>query len=175
MLRMLQVQGIDKWLTMELGLRATAAGWSPAMSIRRLRCGIVQSAARGASLRSEEANPRVRQGRGWLVWPVYGGRGLRCRWHAVLWANAGELELGLGQGDVGVYGRGHGGFYSRRSRHGRGVGTTQGYARRLSAEGVLWRCQGASNTWSCSSTQVLAPAQVTTVRISPKVLCKISS
>jgi hypothetical protein len=29
-----------------------------------------------------------------LAWPVYGGHGLRDRWHAVLWANAGELVLG---------------------------------------------------------------------------------
>jgi hypothetical protein len=45
---------------------------------------IVQSSARGASLRSGEAIPRVGRGREWLAWPVYGGRGLRGRWHAVL-------------------------------------------------------------------------------------------
>jgi hypothetical protein len=57
----------------------------------------------------------------------------------------------------------------------RGGDTARGCARELSAEGMVWRCQGASNTWSCSSAQVLAPAEVTTMRISPKVLCKISS
>jgi hypothetical protein len=74
-----------------------------------------------------------------------------------------------------VYGRGRGGFYSSGRGRGHGVGTAQGCTRGRSVEGVLWRCQGASNMWSCSSAQVLAPAQVTTVRISPKVLCKISS
>jgi hypothetical protein len=39
-------------------------------------------------LGSGEANPRVGRGGGWLDWPVYGGRGLRGRWHGVLWANA---------------------------------------------------------------------------------------
>jgi hypothetical protein len=67
----------------------------------------------------------------------------------------------------------------RRTRARAGSGawgdTAWGCARGLSAEGVLWRCQGASNTWSCSSAQVLALAAVTNVRISPKVLCKISS
>jgi hypothetical protein len=59
---------------------------------------------------------------------------------------------------------------------GAGMGVGAGLARRgLSTKGVLWRCQGASNTWPCSSAQVLAPAEITTVRISPKVLCKISS
>jgi hypothetical protein len=95
---------------------------------------------------------------------------LRSRWHGVLWANTGELVLEMGQGRAGVYGRDRGGLYSRGRGRGRGV-TRRG----LSAEGVLWHCQGASNTWPCSSAQVLAPADVTTVRISPKVLCKISS
>jgi hypothetical protein len=93
MLRMLWVQGIDEWLTVGLDLRATAAGWSQATSIRRLRWGDVQSAAREASLRSGEANPRVGRGEEWLAWPVYGGHGLRSRWHEVLWANTGELML----------------------------------------------------------------------------------
>ena len=100
-----------------------------------------QSAAREALLRSEEANPRVGRGGGWLVWPVYSGRGLRGRWHAVLWANAGELVLGLGQGRAGVYGRGRGGFYSRGRGRGREVGAAQGYACGRSAEGVLWHAR----------------------------------
>jgi hypothetical protein len=50
---------------------------------------------------------------------------LRGRWHAVLWASAGELELGLGQGCAGVYGLGRGGFYSRGRGRGRRVGTAQ--------------------------------------------------
>jgi hypothetical protein len=42
------------------------------------------SPALGASLRSVEANPRVGRDEEWLVWPVYGGRGLRGRWHFAL-------------------------------------------------------------------------------------------
>jgi hypothetical protein len=94
--------------------------------------------------------------------------GLRWSWLARSLArgslgNAGELVLGLGQGREGVYGQDRGGLYSRGRRRGRGVGTARGCPRGLGAEGVLWRCQGASNTWACSSAQVLAPAEVTTV------------
>jgi hypothetical protein len=98
---------------------------------------IVQSSARGASLRSGEAIPRVGRGGGWLAWPVYGGRGLRGRWHGVLRANAGELVLGMGHGRAGVYGRDRGGLYSRGRGRGRGVDMTRGCARGLSAEGVV--------------------------------------
>jgi hypothetical protein len=112
-----------------LGLRATATGWSPTTSIRRLRWGIVRSSARGASLRSGEAIPRVRRGGGWLAWLVYGGCGLRSRWYGVLWANAGELVLGLGQGRVGVYGRDQGGLYSHWRGRGCGVDMARGCAR----------------------------------------------
>jgi hypothetical protein len=72
-------------------------------------------------MRSREAIPRVRQDGEWLAWPVYGGSGMCSRWHAVLWANAGELVLGLGQGHAGVYSRGRCGFYSR----GRGRNVTR--------------------------------------------------
>jgi hypothetical protein len=44
------------------------------VEVWRLRRGMVQSAAWGASLRSVEANPRVGRDGEWLVWPVYGGR-----------------------------------------------------------------------------------------------------
>jgi hypothetical protein len=92
--------------------------------------------------------------------------GLWCPWLArqlagVLWANAGELELGLGQG---------------RAR----CTVEAGVA--FIAAGAGWApraCSGVARVRRtrrpCSSAQVLAPTQVTTVRISPKVLCKISS
>jgi hypothetical protein len=70
-----------------------------------------------------------------------------------------------------VYDRDWCGLYSR----GRGVDTARGCAWGPSAEGVLWRRQGASNTWSCSSARVLAPAELPNLRISPNVLCKFSS
>jgi hypothetical protein len=112
-LRRLLVQGIEERLTMEIGLRAPAVGWSPATSIRCLRRGIVQSPALGASPRSVEAIPRLGWGGEWLGWPVYGGRGLRGRWHLAHGANSSELELGLGQWHAGVYSRGRDGFYRR--------------------------------------------------------------
>jgi hypothetical protein len=105
--------------------------------------------ARGASLSSGEASQGVRQGGGGLEWPVYGGRGSGGRWHAVRRANAGEVVLGQGCERAGVYGRGRGWLYSRRRERGRGVDATQRGARGAERRGVLWLCQGASNTWPC--------------------------
>jgi hypothetical protein len=52
-----------------------------------------------------------------------------------------------------------------------GVGARSGVARRDAREaerrGMLWHCQGASNTWSFLSVRVLALAEQPTVRISP--------
>jgi hypothetical protein len=90
----------------------------------------------------------------------------------------GQTPANLSSGwvsDAEVYGRGRDGFYSRRRGRGCGVGTVRGCARGRSAEGVLWRRQGASNTCVFVSTLVQTPAGVTNVRISPRVLCKISS
>jgi hypothetical protein len=140
-LRTLPMQGIDGRLTVELGLRVPAVGWSPATSIRCLRWGRVQSPALGASPRSIEAIPRVERGGEWLVWLVYGGRGSRGRWHLAHEANSGELELRLGQRRAGVYGRGQNGFYKRGRGHGREVGAARGCARGRSTEGVLWRAR----------------------------------
>jgi hypothetical protein len=64
---------------------------------------------------------------------------LRGRWHSALWANAGELELRLGQGHAGVYGRGRGGFYSRGGGRERGVGM----ARAAHVGGASRACSGA--------------------------------
>jgi hypothetical protein len=138
-LRTLPVQGIDGRLTVELGLRAPAVGWSLATSIRCLQWCRVQSPALGASSRSVEAIPRVGRGGEWLGWPVYGCRGSRGRWHLAHGANSSKLELGLGQRRAGVYGQGRDGFY-RRGR-GREVGVAQGCTRGRSAEGVLWRAR----------------------------------
>jgi hypothetical protein len=58
-----------------------------------------------------------------------------------------------------VYGQDRGGLYSRGRGHGRGVDA----ARRGTRGGVLWRCQGTSNTWLCESARVLAPAELPNV------------
>jgi hypothetical protein len=121
--------------------------------------------ALGASPRSVEAIPRVGQGGEWLGWPVYGGRGLRGRWHLAHGANSGELELGLVQRRTGVYGRGRDGFY-RRGR-GRGVGVARGCARGRSAEGMLWRAR-MRRTRGC----LFLPLFKGLVQISPRVLCR---
>jgi hypothetical protein len=109
---------------------------------------------------------------GWRGWSTVAGA---CAAAGTLFS--GQTPMNSCSGWVrsawGVYGRDRGGLYSRG--RGRGVDTARGCARGPSAEGVLWRCQGASNTWLCSSTRVLAPAELPNVRISPYVLCKISS
>jgi hypothetical protein len=56
-----------------------------------------------------------------------------------------------------------------------GAGLAQRGARGAERRGVLWHCQGASNTWLCYSALVLAPAEHPNVRILPYDLCKISS
>jgi hypothetical protein len=74
-----------------------------------------------------------------------------------------------------LYGRGRGRLYSRGRERGCGVGVARRGVRGAECRGVLWHCQGASNTWSCYSAQVLAPAEQPNVRILPYDLCKISS
>jgi hypothetical protein len=109
------------------------------MSIRCLRRGRVRFLALEASPRHTEAISRVERGGESLGWSVYGGRGFRGRWHLAHGANSGELELGLGQWRVGVYGRGRDGFYRRE----RGVDTR--LARRGAARmsGAPRACSGA--------------------------------
>jgi hypothetical protein len=131
--------------------------------------------ARGASLSSKEASRGVKCGGGGLEWPVYGGWGSGGHWHPVHRANAGELVLGQGWERAGAYGRGWGWLYSRGCGRGHGVDAARRGARGAERRGVLWRCQGASNTWPCYSAQILAPSEHSNVRILPYDLCKISS
>jgi hypothetical protein len=60
-----------------------------------------------------------------------------------------------------------------------GVGAGSCLARRgargAERRGVLWRCQGASNTWPFPSARVLALAEQPNVPISPQDFCEISS
>jgi hypothetical protein len=58
-----------------------------------------------------------------------------------------------------------------------GMGLVRRGARGHGAErrGVLWRCQGTSNTWLLHSAHVLAPAEQPNMRILPYILCMISS
>jgi hypothetical protein len=91
------VQGIEEQPTVELGLRSSAVGRSPATVDWLLRRGKVRFLARGASPRHARSTLRV--GRGWerLCWPVYGGRCSGGRGHAVhgampvIWCS-GEVE-----------------------------------------------------------------------------------
>jgi surface antigen len=87
------------------------------IEVRRCQSGVFGEVvfglrARCASLSSREASQGVGRGGRGLEWPVYGGRGSGCRWHAVRRANTGELVLGQGWERAGVYGRGRGWLYS---------------------------------------------------------------
>jgi hypothetical protein len=174
-LRKLPMQGIKERLTVELGLRAPAVGWSPATSIRCLRRGRAQFRALEVSPRYAEAISRVGRGGEWLGWLIYGGRVWGGRWHAVRRAIAGELALRRGWERAGAYGRGLGWLYRRGRGHEHGFGLARHGAREDERRGVLWRCQGASNTWLCYPAQVLVPTEHPYVRILPYGLCKISS
>jgi hypothetical protein len=91
------MQGIEEQLTVELGLRSPAVGWSPATVNWLLRRGKVRFLARGASPRHARSTPTV--GRGWerLCWSVCGGGCSGGRGHAVrgatpvIWCS-GEVE-----------------------------------------------------------------------------------
>jgi hypothetical protein len=95
------MQGIEEQLTVELGLRSPAVGWSPTTVDWLLRRGKVRFLARGASPRHARSPPRV--GRGWerLCWPIYGGGGSGGRGHVVrgatpvIWCS-GEVERARG-------------------------------------------------------------------------------
>jgi hypothetical protein len=76
-------QGIEEQLTVELGLRSPAVGWSPTTVDWLLRRGKVRFLARGASPRHARSTPRVGRGWGRLCWPVYGGGGSGGCGHAV--------------------------------------------------------------------------------------------
>jgi hypothetical protein len=122
---------------MELGLRAPAIDWSPVTLIRHLRWGKVQSPTLGASLKSVEANPRVRRGGEWLCWPVYGGRGLCGRWHLAHRANPANLSSGWVSDARGCTVKARMAFIATGT--GAGLARARGCAHRRSAEGVLWR------------------------------------
>jgi hypothetical protein len=169
------MQGIEE-LTVGLGLRSPAVGWSPATLIRRLRWGRARFLALEASPRHVESKPRVGRGWGWLCWPVYGGGGSGGRWHAVSKANTGDLLLRWGRERAGEYGWSFGGLYRRGRGRGRGQETRArlGAARgaRGRALGVLWRVQSASNTWKCSSALVQQLTEIANVRILAKIRCR---
>ena len=73
-------------------------------------------------------------------------------------ASVGFIGAGVGVG-VGV-GVGEGSCLARRD------------ARGVECRGVLWRRQGASNTWAFVSASVQTLAGITNVRILPRVLRK---
>jgi hypothetical protein len=130
-LRSLPVQGIEERLTVELGLRSPAVGWSSVALIQCLRRGQARFLARGASPRHVDSLSRVRRGWEGLSWPVYGGGCSGGRWHAMRRANAGDLALQWGRERAGAYGWSLGWLY----RYGRGQWHGLGLVRR-GAHGV---------------------------------------
>jgi hypothetical protein len=124
------VQGIEEQLTVELGLRSPAVGWSPATVDWLLRRGKVWFLARGASPRHPRSTPRVGRGWGRLCWPVYRGGCSGGRGHAVrgampvIWCS-GEVEharrstVDVSRGFIGAgAGNGAGSALARRAAHG---------------------------------------------------------
>jgi hypothetical protein len=169
-LRSRPVQGIEERLTVELGLRTPTIWWSPATLIRCLRWGRVRFLALGALPRHMETLSRVGRGREWLGWLVYGGGFSGGRWHAVHRANAGELALRRGWERAGAYGRSLDWLYRCERGQGHGFSLAQCGVRGAERRGVLWRCQGASNTWSFVSAPFQTFAEIANVRILPCVL-----
>jgi hypothetical protein len=150
------VQGIEEQLTVELGLRSPAVGWSPATVDWLPRRGKVRFLARGASPRHAPSTPRV--GHDWerLCWPVYGGRCSGGRGHAV---HGAMPVIWWGRVRAEEYGRSPWGFYrrGRGQRRRLGFGATRGTRGR--ASGVLWRAQSASNKWLFASVVILPSAE----------------
>jgi hypothetical protein len=107
---------------------------------------------RGASLSSREASRRIGWGGGGLEWPVHGGRGSGGRWHAGRRASSGELALGRGLERAGCTPKALVGFIGAGAGVSMGSSIARRGARGAERRGVLWHCQGASNTWSFLST-----------------------
>jgi hypothetical protein len=159
-LRKLSVQGIEERLTVELGLRASAVGWSPATSIRCLRRGRVWFLALDASPRYVEAIPRVGRGGEWLGWPVYGGRISGDRWHAVRRAIAGDLALRRGWEQAGRTVEASVGFIGA----GAGVGT-----------GLAWRGAARAGPSAVACSGVARARRTRGCLILPKFLRLLST
>jgi hypothetical protein len=121
----------------------------------------------GASPRHVESLSRVGRGWEWLCWLVYGGgdraaAGTPRAGQTLAISCSGEVESArerMTEALAGFIGAGTG------RGHGRGLARDA----RGQALGVLWRAQGASNTWRCSSAHVQQLAEIANVRILAKI------
>jgi hypothetical protein len=158
------VQGIHEQLTVELGLRSPAVGWSPATVDWLLRRGKVRFLARGASPRHAGSTPGV--GRGWerLCWPVYGGGGSGGRGHAVrgampvIWCS-GEVEraqrstVEVPGGFIGAgVGNGAGSALARRGARGGGVGRALASSERVEHVALCF-CSCSTLCWAAKTCE----------------------
>jgi hypothetical protein len=139
--------------------------------IRHLQRSKARFLPLGASPRHVESLSRVGWGWGWLCWPVYGGGCSGGRWHVVCRATpaiscSDEVESARGHTAEALAG-----FISAGAGRGHGRGLARRGARGW-ALGVLWRVQGASNTWRCSSAHVQKLAEIANVRILAKIRCR---
>jgi hypothetical protein len=80
---------------------------------------------------------------------------------------SGDLLLWRGRERAGAYGWSPGWLYRRGQETRAWLGAAR--ATRGRALGVLWRVQGALNTWRCSSAHVQKLAEITNVRILAKI------
>jgi hypothetical protein len=141
--------------------------------IWRLRQGRARFLALGASPRHVESIPRVGRGWGWLCWPVYDGgdwaaAGTPCAGQTPTISCSSEVESTRGRTTEALAS-----FIGAGAGRGHGRGLARGMWDR--ALGVLWRVQGASNTWRCSSAHVQKLAEIANVRILAKNPAQTSS
>jgi hypothetical protein len=78
-----------------------------------------------------------------------------------------NLRLGGAKSERGCTVKALVGFIGTGVGVGVGSGVERSGARGVERRGVLWHCEGASNTWSFLSARVLALAEQPYVRISP--------